>query len=257
MNSKLTIIEAAALGGKNRSPKKLAAAAANLKKAQLEISQQDTFRVSLAKSLNPMKTKSDEQPQLPIKLTGACICDGKYFEPGAPLPFASEAEVPVTLQHLIAVDESEIPDPIVRNIYGTPQPEPRYTYQSTGGLRGDARQAVQGWHAADEAAEFANRPLPPEIEEALQASHDRHIGLAKGQMQFNQDAIDNAHSAAATDAEPLQRYALRGAVYVRIEKIALKVGEPIFIKHPGPSGNYEIIGYTDVDAEPPELPIIP
>jgi hypothetical protein len=35
VNSKLTIIEAAALGGKNRSPKKLAAAAANLKKAQL------------------------------------------------------------------------------------------------------------------------------------------------------------------------------------------------------------------------------
>ena len=118
--------------------------------------------------------KKSAQPPEEIRLTEACCIDGRYFEPGSLLPYASASEVPVNLQHLIAADESELPPPIVRNLYDdTPQPEPRYTYQSTGGLRGDARQAVQGWHAADEAAEFANQPLAPEIEEALKTSTPR------------------------------------------------------------------------------------
>jgi hypothetical protein len=203
-----------------------------------------------------MKTKLDQQ-QEPVWLIGGAVIDGQYYAPGEPTPYASESEVPENLRHLIAADESELPDPIVRNLYdGTPQPEPRYTYQSTGGLRGDARQAVQGRHEADEAAEFANQPLPPETEEALQASHDLRVGKAKAQLQFGQDAIDNLHNSLGTEREPIQRFAKRGSVYVRIEKIALQPGEPIFIKHRGPSGNYEIIGHTDVDGMPPELPII-
>ncbi len=91
----------------------------------------------------------------------------------------------------------------------------------------------------------------------LQDAHNKSIELAKAQLSADQNAIDNAHESLARVSEPVQLYAKRGAVYTRIEKVRLAPAEPIFIKHPGATGNFlEIIGQTDVDCLPPELPII-
>ena len=200
-----------------------------------------------------MKSKSVPLPE-PVRLTEGCCHEGRYYPPGEPLPFASASEVPAPLRHLIVTDESEIPTKPVRNLYdGTPQPEPRYVYQSAGDMRG-AQQIIQGWHASDEVVEIANQPLAPDVEEALQAAHDKYISKAKAQMQFNQDAIDNAHEVVPTDSAPLiQSYVLRDDTFTRVEEVELLPAEPVFMRHH--SGTFEIFGYVDSDGELPELPI--
>ena len=106
-----------------------------------------------------------------------------YISCPAPCFPTCQTEVPQSLRHLIATDESELPDPICHDIYsGRPQPEPIYTYQATGGMRGGSQQIVS-WQAGDDAAEFANTPLPVETQEALTAAHEKRSSLAKAQMR--------------------------------------------------------------------------
>jgi hypothetical protein len=112
-----------------------------------------------------------EKTNEPIRLSSAAIVDGKYFPPGAALPYTAESEVPPNLRPLIGTGAEEPPfDPAERNIYDLPPH-----------LRRQVRGIQSGWDLQDWAEEHASEPLPPETAEALQAKHDEHIAMLKAQ----------------------------------------------------------------------------
>ena len=107
---------------------------------------------------------------------------------------------------------------------------------------------------AEREVEAANK-LSPETEEALAASHSRHIGLAKAQMQSSQDAMDRLHEELTRTREPQKMYLKRGSVYVSAEKTSPRPAEHVFVKRP--SGQYESIGLVDSEGTLPDEEITP
>ena len=195
-------------------------------------------------------TEKKQQPAEPIRLRTAAIIDGAYYREGEPLPFVSENEVPPNLRHLIASDaDAEGPppfDPAERNFYS-----PHLRRQARA-VRGNIQ--FQDW--AEQEVEAAGK-LPPETEEALQAAHDKAIGLVKAQAKFNQEAADNAYESAVRQAEEVQTqyFVRRGGEMARVERAKLKPGETCFVKRP--NGEYEASGFIDANGTWPEPEIYP
>jgi hypothetical protein len=211
------------------------------------------------------KTKS-EQPPEPIRFASAVTIDGKYYPPGADVPYASESDVPETLKHLIARDESEIPPPVTRDIYGQ-QPggaaafEAGVVYQPLSGGQWVQRQAraalaisqEQIW--CEEQAEIASK-LSPELEEVLQDSHDKHIALTKAQLEASQRFTDAIYEDVERQAaEPQKFYVKRGAVFTDARKAKVKPAETVYARRA--SGEYECIGTADATGGLPDEEIFP
>jgi hypothetical protein len=115
--------------------------------------------------------------------------------------------------------------------------------------RREAARLAAG-HAFQEWAEQrASEPLREDLREALQDSHDRAIGRAKAQLQYNQDAIDRVYAAAAQAAQPRQHFVRRGAVYKRCDATRLRPGEQYFAKC---AGGWEYVGVINAYGEQPD-----
>ena len=207
------------------------------------------------------KSKAEQPPEPPIVLRENSIVNGEFFRAGTPLPFTRVEDLPESLKPLLADGSEEFYHPSERLIYDNPQPgpDPGVVYQPLSGgqwVRRQARQAAsisQEQIYAEEQV-IADQRISPELEEELQSQHDLRIGRAKAQLEASQRLTDSIYESVTAVSEPIQRFVRRGSVYVRIEKATLKAGENVFIKHP--SGNHEIIGTTDADGVPPELPIL-
>jgi hypothetical protein len=182
--------------------------------------------------------KPEQPPAEPIRLSTGAIVDGRYFAAGSVLPFTKEADVPENLRPYIATEEEILPPP-VRNIYDLPPH-----------LRRQARQIQANVQWQDWAEAQASEPLPPDVAEVLQDSHDKYISI-KAQMAYNQDASDNAYASAAP-REPQKFFVKRGAVYADARKASkLKVAENVYALRP--NGEYECIGIVDSEGQlPPE-----
>ena len=159
-------------------------------------------------------------------------------------PYAIESDLPENLKGLVATG-NEVPySPAERNIYELPPH-----------LRRQAREieGVVQWQSWCE--ERAAEPLPPGVEEVLQAEHDKRIGHTKAQMAFNQDAVDAAYEVAAAEAaaKETQYYVRRGGEMARVQNARLKPGETCFVRRP--NGEMEAAGHVDAYGQPPDSEI--
>jgi hypothetical protein len=133
----------------------------------------------------------DAQPKYhdPVRITTGTIISGVYYRAFETLPFERESDLPPNLRALVSTDpeaEAEAFHPSERDFY---RPE----------LRRQARQVRSNvqWQAwAEEQAEQA-QALPPDVEEVLQAEHDKRIAKLKAEMAYNQGATDAAYAQAA------------------------------------------------------------
>ena len=178
-----------------------------------------------------------EQPS-PIVLSVNAIVEGKFIHAGTALPFTSAADLPESLKPFIARGDETPFQAAARNIYDMPPP-----------LRRQAWKLETIAQEKEAAEEEADAPLREDIQAALQAEHDLRIGAALQQARFNQAAIDNAHEAAAEAAQPREFFVKRGGEMGRTDRCRLKPGELIFARTP--TGEYEVIGHTNSNAEIP------
>jgi hypothetical protein len=191
-----------------------------------------------------MPEKATKQPE-PIRLTTACVINGRYYRAGEPLPFANESEVPPNLAHLIG--EPEVPwHPCERDYYS---PEIR---RQAAQVRGNVQ-----WQDAAEVEAEAAQQLPPEVKEVLEEEYSRRIQKLKAQKAYDQSVADDIYAAAEAQAAAKEsRYFVkRGGEFARVERAKLKPGETCFVKRE--NGEYEAAGLIDAAGAPPPPEIIP
>jgi hypothetical protein len=111
-------------------------------------------------------------------------------------------------------------------------------------------QGLQVIAAEREAAEEeADQPLRPDIAEALEAAHDKAIGVALKQAEINQRLSDAAYEQAAQAAQPRELFVRRGGEMGRTDRCRLRVGETVFARMP--NGEYESVGRVNSNGEIP------
>jgi hypothetical protein len=112
-----------------------------------------------------------EQPP-PIVLSVNCIHNGQFYGAGTAVPF-TETDLPAALRPFIATAAAPPPEPVQRNIYDLPL-----------SARRQARRLEM--HAAHQefAEQVAAAPLPEDVQAALEAGRDLHIGKALAQAQY-------------------------------------------------------------------------
>ena len=175
--------------------------------------------------------------QRPVILTANCIVNGQFIRAGDPTPYTSEEDLPAAMRPFVATGD-EVPfDPGERDLYDW-----------SPGQRRQIRRLEK--HAAHQefAEQVASEPLRPDVQAALEASHELHIGAALKQAEVNQRLRDAAYEAAQP-AEPRQLFVRRGGAWGHVERCRLKPGALIFARTP--AGEFEVVGRTNSNAEIP------
>jgi hypothetical protein len=196
------------------------------------------------------------EPLTPIRLSDNTIIDGKFYVMGDPLPFARVEDLPPSLQPLVVTDEPEEFDDEPRGAF-----ELNAVYRVTDDNRLGRqvqRQIAQLEALAEEKEwieEEADAPLPPEVAESLQASHQDAVAQQAAQAGADAERADQIADAVIATQEPPQLFVKRGGRhYAPALKARLKPGEDVFTREP--DGSFQCIGITESKGELPDLPII-
>ena len=204
-----------------------------------------------------MPTPQTEAPR-PITLSENAILDGKFIWAGDPLPVARVEDLPENLRALVVTGEPEADEPgDARGSY-----ERNTVYRVTDDDRLGRRLQRQAARMEAESAEEewieeeAERPLPPEVVEALQETHGSDVARQSAQAAADANRADAISDAVAESLEPPRFLSRRGGRhYAPAHKARLKPGEDVFMKDPS-DGTFQFVGTTDSTGGLPNAPII-
>ena len=120
--------------------------------------------------------------------------------------------------------EAEEPDDQPRGAFDLNTP---YHVTSEGRLGRRVQRQIAALEAEAEeeawAEEEADRPLPPEVAESLQASHQDAVGLQAAQTAAAARAVDEIADPVIAEQEPTERFVRRGSRhYVQIHRTKLR-----------------------------------
>ena len=105
-------------------------------------------------------------------------------------------------------------------------------------------------------AEQADAPLPEEVAESLQETHESDVARQAAQTAAAARAADDISDSVIADAEPPALFVKRGGRhYAPALKAKLRPGEHVFAKRPG-RRHFPIYRHHRFPVRPPDAPII-